>query len=54
LHEAVEQLNNGKTVDFTKLALDLGYFDQPHFIKDFKALIGKTPEEYMKRKEAKR
>jgi len=28
------------------LALDLGYFDQAYFIKDFKAIVGKTPAEY--------
>ncbi|MDD8018394.1 MAG: helix-turn-helix domain-containing protein [Bacteroidota bacterium] len=46
-HDAVDQLEHGKTVDLPKLALDLGYFDQPHFIKDFKALIGKSPTEYL-------
>jgi AraC-like DNA-binding protein len=28
------------------MALDLEYFDQAHFIKDFKAIVGKTPAEY--------
>jgi AraC-like DNA-binding protein len=28
------------------MAVDLGYFDQAHFIKDFKMLIGRTPAEY--------
>jgi AraC-like DNA-binding protein len=28
------------------LALDLGYFDQAHFIKDFKAVVGRSPAEY--------
>lgn len=37
-----------KVVDWPKLALDLGYFDQAHFIKDFKIIIGKTPAEYVK------
>jgi AraC-like DNA-binding protein len=46
LHEAVSQLNTGQTVDWTRLALDLGYFDHAHFINDFKAMIGRTPGEY--------
>jgi AraC-like DNA-binding protein len=46
LHEAAEQLATGNTVNWTQLAFDLGYFDQAHFIKDFKALVGKTPAEY--------
>jgi AraC-like DNA-binding protein len=24
-----------------------GYFDQAHFAKDFKAMIGKTPQQYL-------
>ena len=48
LLEAVEQMNEGAPVDWVKLALDLGYFDQAHFIKDFKKLVGKSPEEYAK------
>jgi AraC-like DNA-binding protein len=44
LHEAAEQV--AKSGDWARLAVDLGYFDQAHFIKDFKAIIGKTPKEY--------
>lgn len=46
LHEAIELLANGKPVDWTALALELGYFDQAHFIRDFRRLIGRTPGEY--------
>lgn len=46
LHEAAERVAAGNVVDWTALALDLGYFDQAHFIKDFKALVGRTPGEY--------
>jgi len=46
LHEAVERLAAGTTVDWAQLALDLGYFDQAHFIRDFKALVGRPPGEY--------
>ncbi len=49
LHEAAEQLSQGATmVDWRKLALELGYFDQAHFIKDFKAIVGQTPADYAK------
>lgn len=30
----------------TSLALDAGYFDQAHFIKDFKSYLGLTPEQF--------
>jgi AraC-like DNA-binding protein len=46
LHEAVDRVAQGMTVDWTQLAFELGYFDQAHFIKDFKAIIGRTPGEY--------
>ena len=48
LHEAAEQLAISEERNYSTLALDLGYFDQAHFIKDFKAVIGKSPEEYAK------
>jgi AraC-like DNA-binding protein len=48
LHEATEQVAAGEIVDWSKLAVELGYFDQAHFIKDFKAMVGVTPAEYAK------
>lgn len=48
LHEVAERLANSEEIDWAKLALDLEYFDQAHFIKDFKSIIGKTPAEYAK------
>jgi len=46
LHEALEQLAAGTVVDWSRLALDLGYFDQAHFIRDFRKLVGRTPAAY--------
>jgi AraC-like DNA-binding protein len=46
LHEAAERLADGGGGDWAALALELGYFDQAHFIKDFKALVGRSPAEY--------
>jgi AraC-like DNA-binding protein len=45
LHEAAERMADGEG-DWPRLALDLGYFDQAHFIKAFKAVIGLTPADY--------
>ncbi len=36
--------------NMTKLGLEVGYFDQAHFIKDFKSFTGLTPEKYFKKK----
>lgn len=46
LHEASERISRGELVDWAELALDLGYADQAHFIRDFRRLVGKTPAEY--------
>ena len=32
--------------DLTGLAYQCGFFDQAHFIKEFRAFAGKTPSEY--------
>jgi len=46
LHEAAERIADEPSADAAMLALDLGYFDQAHFIKDFKAVVGRSPAEY--------
>lgn len=33
----------------TRLSLELGFYDQPHFIREFSAVVGMTPYAYMKR-----
>ena len=43
-------LINGKynNQSLSEIAYDYGYFDQSHFIKDFKIFTGKTPQDYFK------
>lgn len=48
LQNAAETMDTGKQQDWLTLSSELGYYDQSHFIKDFKAIIGKTPDEYAK------
>jgi AraC-like DNA-binding protein len=45
LHEAADRMADGEQ-DWPRLAVELGYFDQAHFIKAFKASIGRSPAEY--------
>jgi AraC-like DNA-binding protein len=44
LFEAAERLAAG--VDGAQVAQELGYFDQAHFIRDFKAMVGRSPRAF--------
>lgn len=46
LHEAAEKMANGGAENWPDLALELGYYDQAHFIRDFKSVVGQTPADY--------
>lgn len=52
LHEVAERLAERGVVDWPQIVVELGYADQAHFIKDFKAIVGRTPGEYVKYIEA--
>ena len=54
LHEAVERMGEDEVVDWASLALELGYFDQAHFIRDFKAVVGTPPATFAKSFKAER
>jgi AraC-like DNA-binding protein len=45
--EVLRHLGNKPQVDWTRIALDFGYFDQPHFIHDFRAFSGINPTTYL-------
>nr|WP_183603388.1 helix-turn-helix domain-containing protein [Paenibacillus phyllosphaerae] len=49
LQNAAEAIDRGSQPDLLQLAFELGYYDQSHFIKDFKAILGITPDEYMRK-----
>jgi AraC-like DNA-binding protein len=36
-----------RTIDWTEIALECGYYDQAHFIHDFSAFSGLTPTSYL-------
>lgn len=48
IQEVAERMEKEKTIPYAEMALELGYYDQAHFIKDFKNTIGLSPEEYLK------
>lgn len=47
LNTVFQLLNVSASEKIHHLALDCGYFDQNHFIKDFYSLIGETPERFL-------
>ncbi len=49
VHEACERIVTGAPPCWSSLAQELGYFDQAHFIRDFKAQVGVTPAAYAAR-----
>jgi AraC-like DNA-binding protein len=46
LHEAAERLKLAEPPSLAALAVELGYADQAHFARDFKAMVGRTPREF--------
>jgi AraC-like DNA-binding protein len=48
MHELIEKINSGSRLDWSQVALDLGYFDQAHLINDFKSIVGYSPTQYQK------
>tara|TARA_B100000609_G_C17222343_1_gene441159 strand:+ start:256 stop:1083 length:828 start_codon:yes stop_codon:yes gene_type:complete len=46
LLEAAERIANAPDTDLSQLALELEYFDQAHFTRDFKSIIGVPPARY--------
>jgi AraC-like DNA-binding protein len=46
VHEACERVAAGAPPCWSTLAQELGYFDQAHFIREFRAHVGGTPAQY--------
>ncbi|WGY02019.1 helix-turn-helix domain-containing protein [Nocardioides sp. QY071] len=46
LHDAADLLRAGERVDLARVAVELGYADQAHLTRDFRAVTGVTPGEF--------
>ena len=50
--KVISAIENKESIRWSKIALESGYYDQAHFIHDFKLFSGFTPNEYLKKKTA--
>jgi AraC-like DNA-binding protein len=48
--KAISEIEQHKEVNWTIISQDCGFYDQAHFINDFKYFSGFTPEEYVRMK----
>ncbi|QNJ98760.1 helix-turn-helix domain-containing protein [Constantimarinum furrinae] len=46
-NEILKAVENKEQISWTAIAQDCGYFDQAHFIKDFKSFSGLNPKQYV-------
>ncbi len=46
-NQILATVENEKRISWTAIANDCGYFDQAHFIKDFKSFSGLNPQQYL-------
>lgn len=48
VHSAARRLQSESPVRLTELAASLGYFDEPHFVRDFGDAVGITPAAFVR------
>jgi len=47
--ELMRRFQNPDNIErFSRLALDVGYYDQPHFVREFSRIVHKTPQQFIK------
>ena len=49
LQDAAAAIDAGEVDDLAGLAVSLGWFDQAHFSRDFRVVVGTTPSAYLQR-----
>ena len=45
--KAVQEIESSKIINWTHIAFKSGYYDQAHFIHDFKNFSGFSPQKYL-------
>ncbi len=46
--KAIGSIESADQIDWSRISVDCGFYDQAHFINDFKRFSGFTPEQYSK------
>ncbi len=49
----LQRIDTAGDVDWADLAISTGFFDQPHFIGDFRQFVGVTPSAYLRHRTAR-
>jgi AraC-like DNA-binding protein len=52
LQDAVAAMDAGEVEQLAELAVELGWFDQAHFSREFRSVVGVTPSAYLQRTRA--
>lgn len=47
--KAIQEIETAKKIEWTGIAFESGYYDQAHFINDFRSFSGFTPNQYLQR-----
>lgn len=45
--KAIQEIENRKSINWSAVAAETGYYDQAHFIAEFKGFSGFTPQQYL-------
>jgi methylphosphotriester-DNA--protein-cysteine methyltransferase len=46
----VDSVERGRRIEWTRVATDCGFYDQPHLVREFRAFSGMTPTDYAARR----
>ena len=49
-NKVLQEIEKYKKIDWLKISLDCGYYDQAHFINEFKTFSGINPSEYLQQR----
>lgn len=46
----VDGVHSGRNIEWSRVAADCGFYDQPHLVREFRAFAGMTPSAYVARR----